>query len=130
MSEKTKAKPQARNKTYSSTGRPAPRTRFEPHDMLTAVETARVLQVSPQTLSSWARRCIIPQSYRTPTGLLRWRYSELVDWMNALPRSEPGSRPYDGPACMVKKRGNDPEYKGPVEYEDDGGTEGEWSPSK
>jgi predicted DNA-binding transcriptional regulator AlpA len=121
MSEKTKAK-QARNKTYSSSGRPAPRTKFEPHDVLTAVEVARVLQVSPQTLTTWAKNGVIPQALRTPTGLLRWRYSELVDWMNGLERAKHGSRPYDGPR-MVKKRGNDPEYKGPVEYEE--GTEDE-----
>jgi predicted DNA-binding transcriptional regulator AlpA len=51
--------------------------------LLTAAEVAERLGVSAKTLANWNSAGIAPPSLRLPSGIRRWRASDLAAWIDA-----------------------------------------------
>ena len=65
---------------------------YEPGDMLNKVELAAVLSVSTRTVDRWIENNEAPTYVVLPSNRLRWRWSDVVKWMELRTREGPEKR--------------------------------------
>ena len=58
-----------------------------PHLLLNEVRAAEFLSVNPRTLQQWRLRGGGPQFVKISTRCVRYRYADLIGWMEARLRS-------------------------------------------
>lgn len=51
--------------------------------LLSLQETAAMLGISVQTLYGWRHRGLAPRGYRLTGGLVRFRESDVLDWLES-----------------------------------------------
>jgi excisionase family DNA binding protein len=56
---------------------------YAPDDMLNKVQLADVLGVSARTIDRWVTDGEAPPYLRLPRNRLRWKWSDVVAWMEA-----------------------------------------------
>jgi predicted DNA-binding transcriptional regulator AlpA len=69
---------------------------YRDDDMLTRVELAKALHVSVRTVDRWIAEGTGPSHVRLPRGTLRWRWGDVLAWIEEH-REHPGG-PEPGPA--------------------------------
>lgn len=66
-------------------------TKDDPNRMLRAPEVCELIGVSIHTLYRYCRKKQFPTPYKIgpgETGASAWKYSEVLDWINNLPKVE------------------------------------------
>jgi predicted DNA-binding transcriptional regulator AlpA len=71
-------------KNPAATPAPASPDANNPHQLLTELEAAHILQLAPATLASWRNMKTGPRYMRINQRIIRYRRSDLIRWTESM----------------------------------------------